>query len=438
MKLPLPKTLFGRLLAIVMVPMILVQVVTILVFYERHWDTVTRYMATNLSADMAVIVDRYASQQTPENFSDTSAFAWRYFQFDVEWDQGGILAKDQFGSRSEYAFQMLDQGLKSRLSYPYTINLYANEDWLSVGVQFPDGVMRINAGRKRIFSSTSILVILWTVSTSVLLFGIALVFLRGQVRPIVRLARAARQLGLGRPAADYQLAGAKEVRLAGRAFQAMRQRIQRQMVERTEMLAGVSHDLRTPLTRMKLQLEFLPDSPEKKGIRDDILDMEAMIEGYINFASNAVTEDMVDVNIKDIITASVASFGMPADQLTFSNPDQDVKTIPLRKRGIRRAIDNLIGNAVRHGQHCQVSVTDDDHQIQVIIDDDGPGIPKDQRIAVLRPFVQLDTDKAKDNSSHGAGLGLSIANDAALSHGGNLLLGDSPMGGLRVRLQLPV
>jgi two-component system osmolarity sensor histidine kinase EnvZ len=204
------------------------------------------------------------------------------------------------------------------------------------------------------------------------------------------------------------------------------------------MLAGVSHDLRTPLTRMKLQLEFLPDSPEKKGIRDDILDMEAMIEGYINFASNAVTEDMVDVNIKDIITASVASFGMPADQLTFSNPDQDVKTIPLRKRGIRRAIDNLIGNAVRHGQHCQVSVTDDDHQIQVIIDDDGPGIPKDQRIAVLRPFVQLDTDKAKDNSSYGAGLGLSIANDAALSHGGNLLLGDSPMGGLRVRLQLPV
>ena len=298
--------------------------------------------------------------------------------------------------------------------------------------------MQINAGRKRIFSSTSILVILWTVSTSVLLFGIALVFLRGQVRPIVRLARAARQLGLGRPAADYQLAGAKEVRLAGRAFQAMRQRIQRQMVERTEMLAGVSHDLRTPLTRMKLQLEFLPDGAEKNGIREDILDMEAMIEGYINFASNAVTEDMVDINIKDIITASISSFGLPADQLTFTNPDLDVKTIPLRKRGIRRAMDNLIGNAVRHGQHCEVSVTNDEHQIQIIIDDDGPGIPKDQRIAVLRPFVQLDPDKTKSDSSHGTGLGLSIANDAALSHGGNLLLGDSPMGGLRVRLQLPV
>jgi two-component system osmolarity sensor histidine kinase EnvZ len=409
-----------------------------LVFYERHWDTVTRYMATNLSADVAVIVDRYASDQSPDQFKDTSAFARRYFQFDVQWDQGGILTKEQPNDRSEYAYQMLDQGLQSRLSYPYSINLHLNEDWLSVGVQFPNGVMQINAGRKRIFSSTSILVILWTVSTSVLLFGIALVFLRGQVRPIVRLARAARQLGLGRPAADYQLAGAKEVRLAGRAFQAMRQRIQRQMVERTEMLAGVSHDLRTPLTRMKLQLEFLPDGAEKNGIREDILDMEAMIEGYINFASNAVTEDMVDINIKDIITASISSFGLPADQLTFTNPDLDVKTIPLRKRGIRRAMDNLIGNAVRYGQHCEVSVTNDEHQIQIIIDDDGPGIPKDQRIAVLRPFVQLDPDKTKIDSSHGTGLGLSIANDAALSHGGNLLLGDSPMGGLRVRLQLPV
>ena len=438
MKLPLPKTLFGRLLAIVMMPMILVQVVTILVFYERHWDTVTRYMATNLSADVAVIVDRYASDQSPDQFKDTRAFARRYFQFDVQWDQGGILTKEQPNNRSEYAYQMLDQGLQSRLSYPYSINLHLNEDWLSVGVQFPNGVMQINAGRKRIFSSTSILVILWTVSTSVLLFGIALVFLRGQVRPIVRLARAARQLGLGRPAADYQLAGAKEVRLAGRAFQAMRQRIQRQMVERTEMLAGVSHDLRTPLTRMKLQLEFLPDGAEKNGIREDILDMEAMIEGYINFASNAVTEDMIDINIKDIITASISSFGLPADQLTFTNPDLDVKTIPLRKRGIRRAMDNLIGNAVRHGQHCEVSVTNDEHQIQIIIDDDGPGIPKDQRIAVLRPFVQLDPDKTKSDTSHGTGLGLSIANDAALSHGGNLLLGDSPMGGLRVRLQLPV
>ena len=294
--------------------------------------------------------------------------------------------------------------------------------------------MQIIADRKRIFSSTSILVILWSVSTSILFFVIALVFIRGQVRPIVRLAKAARQLGLGRPAPDYKLAGAQEVRLAGRAFQAMRQRIQRQLVERTEMLAGVSHDLRTPLTRMKLQLEFIPDTADKKGIRDDIQEMEAMIDSYINFASNAVTEDMTEVDLRVMIQDSITSFDAFANQIRFTNPDLAIPLLPLRHRNIRRALDNLISNAVRMADHCEITTTVDNDLVQIIIDDDGPGIPKDQRISVLRPFVRLDPDQTTD----GSGLGLSIANDAAISHGGTLLLGDSPMGGLRVRFQLPI
>ena len=200
------------------------------------------------------------------------------------------------------------------------------------------------------------------------------------------------------------------------------------------MLAGVSHDLRTPLTRMKLQLEFMPDGAEKNGIKDDILEMESMINDYINFASNAVMEEMVDVDLRQLIHDSIASFGLQKDQLHFTNPDASIASIPLRQRSIRRAVDNLISNAIRHSDHCQISTTMDQEQIQIIIDDDGPGIPKDQRIAVIRPFVQFE----KSPENKGAGLGLSIAHDAAISHGGNLLLGESPMGGLRVRLQLPI
>ena len=199
MKSLMPKRLFTRLMVIVMVPMVVVQVVTILVFYERHWDTVTRYMATNLSADVAVIVDQYAANQTPEQFENTRLYGWRYFYFDLKWNQGAILEKETNLQPSNYAGNILLQSLAQKLSYPHRIDLNHNSDRLAIHVQFPDGIMLITADRKRVFSSTSLLVILWSVSTSILLFGIAVMFIRGQVRPIIRLAKAARALGLGRP-----------------------------------------------------------------------------------------------------------------------------------------------------------------------------------------------------------------------------------------------
>jgi len=429
----LPKTLFGRMLLIILTPMILVQIVTVLIFYERHWDTVTRYMAGNLASDIHVIVDRFAANQGKVGFNETSNFAQKYFYFNLIWHEKAILPRIEHTPYT-YASDMLHQSLKSRLGNPYVLDLHRNDDLVSIHVQFPDGVLEIKSSRKRIFSSTSWLVILWTVSTSVLLFAVALLFLRGQVRPIRRLAKAARQVGLGRPAPDYRLEGAREVRLAGRAFQAMHQRIQRQLVERTEMLAQVSHDLRTPLTRMKLQLQYIPEGEDKAGLEKDIVDMEAMITGYIDFANSAVAEQMESRDVTEIIKDSIAGFNLPDTVLSMTTPDTRVPAIQLRPRLIRRAIDNLIGNAVRYGGRTEVSIERDEEQIQILVDDDGPGIPKEHRIGVLRPFTQLNPEE----SSKGAGLGLSIANDAALSHGGLLLLSDSPMGGLRARLQLPI
>jgi len=421
------------MLLIILTPMILVQIVTVLIFYERHWDTVTRYMAGNLSSDIHVIVDRFAADQSQDGFDETSAFAGRYFYFNLDWHQKGILPRIE-NAPYTYASEMLRQSLDSKLSHPFELDLHRHDDLVSIHIQFPGGVLEIKSSRKRIFSSTSWLVILWTVSTSIFLFAIALLFLRGQVRPIRRLAKAARQVGLGRPAPDYRLEGAREVRLAGRAFQAMHQRIQRQLVERTEMLAQVSHDLRTPLTRMKLQLQYIPESEDKTGLEKDISEMESMITGYIDFANSAMAEQIETRSVTEIVRDSISGFNLPDDVLKMVTPDAKVPEIALRPRLIRRAVDNLIGNAIRFGTHTEVRIEYDHEQIQILIDDDGPGIPKEHRISVLRPFVRLNSG----NDSNGDGLGLSIANDAALSHGGLLLLGDSPMGGLRARLQLPI
>ena len=431
----LPTTLFGRMVLIILLPMMLVQIVTILVFYERHWDTVTRYMSNNLAADIAVVLDRFAPGPADRNLASTREYARRYFHFGLEWDAGGTIAPEAVSPASPFAERMLHHSLSDRIGYPFVLDLYSDPDLIAILVQFDEGILKVVSSRKRIFSSTSWLVILWTVGTSVLFFAVALVFVRGQVRPIRHLAKAARQLGMGRTTTDFKIEGAREVRLAGRAFQAMRQRILRQIVERTEMLAGVSHDLRTPLTRMKLQLSRLPEGSGRKGLESDIREMETMINGYIDFAGNAVVEGMVETDIVGVINRSIAAQNPKEGQVELLLPDEKLPPMQLRQNGIRRALENIVANAMRYGKACRVTVERGDDLIQIVVDDDGPGIPKDQRISVLRPFVQLDR-KHKERGK-GAGLGLSIANDAVLAHGGQLLLGESPMGGLRVRMQIP-
>ena len=438
-----PKSLFARMLAIILIPLIVVQLITIWAFFGRHWDNITRYLATNLSADIAVVMDQIADDRSPEQLASTARFARGYFQFDTAWL---ITAPpDSPEASTSYAGRQLRLNLNQRLDHPFSMDFDSDPDRITIYVQYPEGVYSLTASRKRLFSTTAFLVILWTVGTTILLACVAVLFLRNQMRSIERLAEAARRIGLGRPPIRFKVEGATEVRQAGLAFHAMSNRIQRQVSERVEMLAGVSHDLRTPLTRMKLSLAMLGDAEARRELEKDIAEMEAMIEGYLHFASGSVSEALENLEVVELIQTTITrdfnnngGNGENTKKIHFTPPDTAPPAIPLRRMAFCRAISNLINNALIHGGNCFISVEAQEGLITILIDDDGDGIPKDMRRAALKPFARDINAKTSASDTGGIGLGLAIAHEAAMSHGGELLLGDAPQGGLRVRLQLPI
>ena len=433
----LPKTLFGRMLSIILVPMILVQVITVFIFYERHWDTVTRHMATQLAADISLLADRTGRSPDAATIEMVQETGWTYFSFPIQFDEGAVWQQPAIGPPHSYAEERLRKELSDRLEGEWIINLDSDPSLIYVDLQLDNGVMRIYASRKRIFSSTSWTFFGWTLGSSILLFAVALLFMRGQVRPILRLANAARALGLGRPAPDYRLEGAREVRLAGRAFQAMRHRIMRQLNERTELLAGVSHDLRTPLTRIRLQLELMANKEDADSIRTDLAEMEEMIDAYLSFAAGEGEEPPEETDV-------VALLGRLVDQtrrahgfdITLVRPGTKVPAFPLRRKAIIRAFENIISNAISFSTKMDISITYRNDEVTILFDDNGAGIPTELRSEAIRPFVRLET--SRNRQTGGTGLGLSITNDIVLGLGGELALRDAPLGGLQVSIRLPV
>ncbi len=434
----MPKTLFGRMLGIVLVPMILVQCVTVFIFYERHWDSVTRQMAASLAGEMQLVIKSAGAQFGTEQLADLQRNLSPYFDFHFNFLPSAILtSKPSAAERQSYAERSFSNALESRIDFPFRLDLDTDPDRIIVNVQLARGVLQISAGRKRIISSTGWTFLGWTIGTSIILFTLAMIFMRAQVRPIRQLAYAARQLGLGRKTDEWQLSGAKEVRLAGRAFQAMRHRINRQMTERTAMLAGVSHDLRTPLTRMRLQIALMEQTNETRDLETDIQELEQMIDGYLAFARGEGEEESVTANLPSMLKQIVSQYERNhPGRLHFTEPETEIPELAMRPQAMRRALDNLISNALRYARTTEIRIKHRGDNIYIFIDDDGPGIDPEQRADALRPFVRLESSRNRETG--GTGLGLAITSDIIRSHGGDLALDDAALGGLRVCIELPV
>jgi two-component system osmolarity sensor histidine kinase EnvZ len=369
----------------------------------------------------------------PENRRWIFNLASRTMELKVTFDEGRILPNKP-PKPEGLLEEMLSESMKSFVSKPFALDTVSMERDVAIEVQLADGVLRVVTTRKRLFSSTTYVFVTWMVGTSLILFAVAMIFMRNQVKPIRRLAIAADDFGKGRASETFKLEGATEVRLAASAFLAMRDRIRRQIAQRTDMLSGVSHDLRTPLTRMKLQLEMLGQSDDAAALKDDISEMERMLEGYLAFARGEGGEIPAPIDLSQLLLEV-------ADQARRQGARIDLHTegrieATIRPNGFRRGITNLIENAMRYAEHISIRAGVRGDAVEIVIDDDGPGIPEAQRIEVFRPFYRLE--QSRNPGTGGVGLGLSIARDAIQGHGGEIRLEESPMGGLRVWIRLPL
>lgn len=430
----LPRSLLGRAVLIIITPLILLQVISTWVFYDRHYDTITKRLAQGLAGDVAAIITLLERSPDLQSRREVFQMGRSAMQLQLSLTEGATLPAPAPPRVRTLVEARLEEALNERLRNPFVIDARSVRGHVEIWVELPEGVLRALVTDERLFSSTTYIFILWTVGSSVLLFGIAVVFMRNQVKPIRRLARAAESFGKGQEVRDFKPEGATEVRQAAAAFINMRDRIKRQIQQRTEMLAGVSHDLRTPLTRMKLQLEMLPDVPEAEYLQADVAEMEHMVEGYLAFARGEGQETPAPSDLGGLLRDVVAQ--MTRDGRTIDlHVEQDL-ALPLRRDAMRRCLTNLLANAQRHGRHVAVTAGRRKSRIEVTIDDDGPGIPPERYEDVFKPFFRLD--QSRNPATGGIGLGLTIARDVARSHGGDVTLEAAPGGGLRARVWLPV
>jgi two-component system osmolarity sensor histidine kinase EnvZ len=429
----LPKSFLGRSIMIIITPLIVVQVVSTWIFYDRHWDTVTRRLADSVATEIALIINTqsyFRGSEEPvwaQNFAAELGFAISFRPGEILPNAPPVLGTGILDTR-------LANAVRERVRRPFQIDTWSHDRLVQMKIQLPDGVMEVFVPRERLFSSTTYLFVMWMVGTSLLLFAVATMFMRNQVRPIRRLAAAVDDFGKGREVPDFRPEGATEIRRAAAAFERMRSRIQNALTQRTEMLAGVSHDLRTPLTRMKLQLAMLGDTKEANELKEDLREMEIMVEEFLAFARGEGTEEAIDADVGDIIDGiaeSVATEGRTLDVETAGD-----LFIPVRPNALRRCLTNLVTNALTHADRVTLTAVRKPAVVEISVDDDGPGIPPHEREAVFKPFYRLDA--SRNPNTGGTGLGLSIARDLARGHGGDVTLGESPMGGLRATVRIPV
>jgi len=429
----LPKSLLGRSHLIIVMPLVILQVVSGVIFYETHWDKVTLRLARGVAGDIGAVINLMRRHPGSENHNWIFEVAAQNMQMEVDFRPEEVLDNAPI-SYTSLMERMLSRALREYIGKPHRIDNESIDRHVVIDVQLPNGVLNVVTTRKRLFSSTAYVFVIWMVGTSLILFAVATIFMRNQVKPIRRLALAAENFGKGRDVSHFKPEGANEVRQAASAFIAMWDRILRQIGQRTEMLAGVSHDLRTPLTRMRLELEMIGDDVAARELKSDVQEMEHMLDGYLAFARGEGTEQPQSSNLTALLEDVVTQARRKGGAIDFHAEGRI--EMPLRVNAFKRSITNLIDNAIRYAGHVTVRAGERSGSVEILVDDDGPGIPEDKRTDVFKPFFRIEA--SRNPGTGGVGLGLSIARDVIQSHGGTVELADSPNGGLRVRISLPI
>lgn len=432
----MPKGLYPRSLIIIIAPIVLLQSVLAFVFMERHWQQVTRRLSIATTNDIAMLISVY---------EDFGAAGDHEQLADMARDRLGLVMRilpdqDLPAPRPKPFFDLLDRTLskeiRRRIQRPFWIDTVGNSRHVEIRIRLKDAVLQVFAPRNRTYASNSHIFLLWMVGTSLVLLTVAILFLRNQIRPVLALADAAHRFGRGQSAPkDFRIRGAREVRLAAQAFLEMRDRIERHVEQRTTMLAGVSHDLRTVLTRFRLQLAMLPDSREVNSLRGDVDEMQQMLEDYVAFAKGDTGEEPAPFDLTEVLQEVCAGVQNANKSVVLETNGKPMMVV-LRRNAMKRAIMNLVSNATRFADKVLIRAKLGRHLLTLSVEDDGPGIPIEQREAVFRPFHSLDDSRNQDVKS--TGLGLSIARDIVRGHGGDITLGESRMGGLKATIRIPL
>lgn len=432
----LPKSLFGRALAIIIVPIALMQIAVTYFFFEAHWQTVTSRLSESVAADIAVTTELYMQAPGVERAQRLDAMIRPDMQISVRYAPGDALPDSTRNAFFSNLDRTLRRALSSVLDAPFWFDTTRYPNHIDIRVAVDGGVLYYIAPRERVFASTGFIFILLMLMATAFLTLVSILFILNQARPIVRLAEAADAFGKGRDIGKFKPSGATEVRQASQAFLNMRDRIGRHIEQRTVLLAGVSHDLRTPLTRLKLHLAMSEDDEDNRAAKQDLADMEQMLDGYLDFARGLAGEEMERCDVSALVESITESYD--ADKI--STDLESGASAALRPIAIKRAVTNLIENGLSYAKTVRVTVETKNYRrggkVLITIDDDGPGIDEAKREEAFKPFMRLDT--SRNQNTKGVGLGLSIAQDTARAHGGDLSLEDSPMGGLRAVLSIPV
>lgn len=432
----LPRGLFARSLIILVAPIVLIQITLAIVFFDNHWNRVTERLVYAVTGEIALYVDVLNNPDLDISKDNLKDLIYKDLEVYFSFKQGAKLSPKQkeFNWWEGIMIDALSEELDKRVKFPNRVFINIHKKTVLIQIAIDDGVVFVGAPLRRLYSSTAYIFLLWMAGLSIVLSIVAVLFMRNQIRPIKRLAVAADWFGKGRDVSFFKVSGSKEVRMAAEAFINMKERINKQVQQRTSMLAGVSHDLRTPLTRMKLQLEMMEENKDNAAMKSDLADMEKMVDAYLQFARGEGDEKTTDTDLNLLLNRCAQTISDEEFKVDVMASGDDI-ILPLRSFAFERCITNIIGNAKRFSSEVVISLKKQHDMIKIYIDDNGCGIPECERDEVFKPFYR--GDKSRNSDSGSVGLGLSIAQDIVYSHGGDISLHESPNGGLRVTITLP-